>query len=217
MINRISGTIIDKDPSCVVVNTGPMAFDVSISFSTFNQIPKVGEEVTLFTYLRYSSDDIGLFGFGTQEEKDVFLILLGLPKVGCTTALSILSSIGIPELVAAVQSQDKVRLSKIPGIGIKTAERLIFELKEKIKSFPASTLSPSSSATSAPGKGGFGNAGGDSVISASLLEQACSALVAWGCSQNQAEKAVGYVLNQAKPPENLAVIIKQAFKHRLSD
>ena len=114
------------------MDVGGVAYELDVPMSTFYGLPATGEPVTLFTHLAVREDAHTLYGFGTQEERSVFRQLIRISGVGARTALAVLSGLSVEELSQAVALQDAARLTKIPGIGKKTAERLLLELKGKL-------------------------------------------------------------------------------------
>jgi Holliday junction DNA helicase RuvA len=129
----------------VLVDCGGVAYELDVPMSTFYGLPATGAEVALFTHLSIKEDAHTLYGFATLEERSTFRQLIKISGVGPRTALSVLSGLSVGELAEAVTLQDAVRLTKIPGIGKKTAERLLLELKGKIASSGARTTSGSAS------------------------------------------------------------------------
>jgi Holliday junction DNA helicase RuvA len=132
VIGRLTGKLITKQPPQVLVDVAGVAYEVDVPMSTFYGLPATGEAVTLHTHLAVREDAHVLYGFGTQEERSAFRQLIRISGVGARTALAVLSGLSVAELAAAVATQDAVRLTKVPGIGKKTAERLLLELKGKI-------------------------------------------------------------------------------------
>jgi Holliday junction DNA helicase RuvA len=132
MIGRLSGTLLEKNPPQLLVDVGGVGYEVDVSMSTFYNLPGVGEKVVLFTHQAIREDAHLLFGFGNAEERAVFRQLIKITGVGARTALSILSGMSIADLAQAVTLQEAGRLVKVPGIGKKTAERLLLELKGKL-------------------------------------------------------------------------------------
>lgn len=133
MIANICGKLIYKTTESVVVDVGGVGYEVFIPLSTFYTLPDLEEKVSLRVYTHVREDAIQLYGFLTQEERDVFQLLIGVSGVGPKLARNILSGIAVADLVAAIGSSDNKKLSSIPGIGGKSAERLILELRDKIK------------------------------------------------------------------------------------
>jgi Holliday junction DNA helicase RuvA len=132
MIGRLSGTLLEKNPPQLLVDCGGVGYEVDVPMSTFYNLPHVGEKVMLFTHQAIREDAHLLFGFGNAEERAVFRQLIKITGVGARTALSILSGMSIADLAQAVTLQESGRLIKVPGIGKKTAERLLLELKGKL-------------------------------------------------------------------------------------
>ncbi|HUQ25383.1 MAG TPA: Holliday junction branch migration protein RuvA [Burkholderiales bacterium] len=132
MIGRMTGKLAGKHPPQVLVDVGGVGYELDVPMSTFYGLPAVGEAVTLFTHLSVKEDSHTLYGFATLEERSAFRQLIRISGVGPRTALSVLSGLSVAELSQAVALQDAARLIKIPGIGKKTAERLLLELKGKV-------------------------------------------------------------------------------------
>ena len=132
MIGRLSGMLLEKNPPQIVVETGGVGYELDVPMSTFYNLPATGERVALFTHLAVREDAHLLYGFGTQAERRAFRQLLKISGIGARTALAVLSGLSVAELAEAVTMQESGRLVKIPGIGKKTAERLLLELKDKL-------------------------------------------------------------------------------------
>jgi len=132
LIGRLSGKLAAKNPPQVLVDVGGVAYELDVPMSSFYALPATGESVTLFTHLVVREDAHTLYGFVTLEERSAFRQLIRISGVGARTALAVLSGLSVGELTQAVALQDAVRLTKIPGIGKKTAERLLLELKGKL-------------------------------------------------------------------------------------
>jgi len=132
MIGRLTGTLVEKNPPQLLLDVQGVAYEVDVPMSTFYNLPALGERVALFTHLIVREDAHLLFGFGTEQERRAFRQLLKINGVGARTALSVLSGLSVAELAQAVTRQETGRLTKIPGIGRKTAERLLLELKDKL-------------------------------------------------------------------------------------
>ncbi|HWA14396.1 MAG TPA: Holliday junction branch migration protein RuvA [Burkholderiales bacterium] len=172
MIGRLSGTLAEKRPPTILVDAGGVGYEVDVPMSTFFALPATGEKVVLHTHLVVREDAHLLFGFATEEERRVFRQLLRISGVGARTALAVLSGLSVSELYLAVSSQDGGRLTKIPGIGKKTAERLLLELRDKLV---ADGAGPAAGAPASPR--------GDAL----------HALVALGYSEKEANAALGKV------------------------
>jgi holliday junction DNA helicase RuvA len=132
MIGRLTGKLAGKHPPQVLVDCNGVAYELDVPMSTFYNLPAVGDPVTLHTHLVVREDVQALYGFGTPEERAAFRQLLKISGVGARTALAVLSGLSVAELAQAVALQESTRLTKIPGIGKKTAERLLLELKGKL-------------------------------------------------------------------------------------
>jgi Holliday junction DNA helicase RuvA len=132
MIGRLTGRLAAKQPPQVLVDVAGVAYEVDVPMSTFYGLPAAGEPVTLFTHLVVREDAHVLYGFATLEERAAFRQLIRISGVGARTALAVLSGLSVADLSQAVAMQEAGRLTKIPGIGKKTAERLLLELKGKL-------------------------------------------------------------------------------------
>lgn len=132
MIGRLSGILIEKNPPQLLVDCNGVGYEVDVPMSTFYNLPGTGEKVVLLTHLAVREDAQLLYGFGTAEERNVFKQLIKISGIGARTALSILSGMSVADLSQAVTLQEAGRLTRVPGIGKKTAERLLLELKGKL-------------------------------------------------------------------------------------
>jgi Holliday junction DNA helicase RuvA len=132
MIGRLSGTLLEKNPPQILIDCNGVGYEVSVPMSTFYNLPGTGEKTVLLTHLTVREDAHLLYGFGSAEERNVFRQLIKISGVGARTALSILSGMSVPDLAQAVTLQEAGRLTRVPGIGKKTAERLLLELKGKL-------------------------------------------------------------------------------------
>jgi len=132
VIGKISGKLIERHPPQIIVDVHGVGYEIDVPMSTFYHLPATGSEVTLYTHLIVREDAHQLYGFANEQERQVFRQLLKISGIGARTALSVLSGLSVAELYEAVVAQDASRLTKIPGIGRKTAERLLLELKDKL-------------------------------------------------------------------------------------
>ena len=132
MIGRLTGILLEKNPPQLLLDVQGVGYEVDVPMSTFYNLPGTGERITLWTHLVVREDAHLLFGFGSDNERRAFRQLLKITGVGARTALSVLSGLSVAELAQAVTMQETGRLTKIPGIGKKTAERLLLELKDKL-------------------------------------------------------------------------------------
>ena len=132
MIGRLSGLLLEKNPPQLLLDVQGVAYEVDVPMSTFYNLPATGERVTLFTHLVVREDAHLLYGFGSDNERRAFRQLLKVNGIGARTALSVLSGLSVAELAQAITLQESGRLTRIPGIGKKTAERILLELKDKL-------------------------------------------------------------------------------------
>lgn len=188
MIGRIQGILVEKHPPQIVVDCQGVGYEVEVPMSTFYNLPATGERVSLLTHLVVREDAHLLYGFGTEGERRAFRQLLKISGVGARTALAVLSGLSVVELAEAVTLQETGRLTKIPGVGKKTAERLLLELKDKLG---AELTTGATAARSAP-----------------ATSDVLRALVALGYSEKESVAAVKQL------PEGLSVSdgIRQALK-----
>jgi Holliday junction DNA helicase RuvA len=187
MIGRITGTLLEKHPPLVLVDVQGVAYELDVPMSTFYHLPATGGRVTLHTHLVVREDAHLLFGFGSDSERQAFRQLLKISGIGARTALAVLSGMTVDELHQAVAAQDSARLIRVPGIGRKTAERLLLELRDKLHS---------NGGGAAPG------------APASSRDDALTALLALGYS----EKEAGAVLGKVAADLNTADAIRQALR-----
>ena len=132
MIGRLSGILLEKNPPQLLIDCNGVGYEVSVPMSTFYNLPALGEKVMLLTHLAVREDAHLLYGFGSAEERNVYKQLIKITGIGARMALSILSGMSVGDLVQAISLQEAGRLTRVPGIGKKTAERLLLELKGKL-------------------------------------------------------------------------------------
>lgn len=198
MISIINGIIIDKSSNDVVIDCNGVGFHIFISVYTAENLPSLDNPVKLYTYLSVKEDSLDLFGFSDKIEKNAFLQLIKVSKIGPKTAIGILSAINPQELVEFIVTSNHKALSKLPGIGPKTAERIVVELRDKFKDvdFSAST-------------GSFNKLG--------VASEAVSALISLGYNKAKAEKSVDMAIKEIAPDEmKLERLIKTALKNAIS-
>ena len=191
MIASITGRLKRKGPDYLIIDVSGIGYQVSVPLSTFCSIPELGAEVSLHVHTHLREDSLSLFGFLTQPEKDMFQMLLAVSGIGPKLALAVLSSLPVPELCCALQTSDDSRLCTIPGIGKKTAARMVLELKDKIKIVLPDAALPRSA--------------GDQ----DRLDDVVSALVNLGYKRAQAEDAVNKV-NRKRAGMALEDLIREA-------
>jgi Holliday junction DNA helicase RuvA len=181
MITSISGTLVSATPLTAVIETGGLGYEVHIPVTTAERLPSPGQQAKLHTLVVYREDAHTLFGFATQEERDFFRLLVEkVTGVGPKMALSVMSKLSLPTLKAAIASGDVALLAKCPGIGKKTAERLVIELRDK--------LSPADLGTVVAGKSPAG--GPAAPVGDRRLSDAVLALTALGYKSADADRAV---------------------------
>ncbi len=137
MIAHLRGRLISKHPNQAIVEAGGVGYDVAISVPTFSELPATGSEVALHIHTHVREDALSLYGFLRAEERQLFEKLLTVSGIGPTLAIKILSGMAIAEMVASIRANDFARLTKIPGVGRKTAERMCVELRDKLEGFGA--------------------------------------------------------------------------------
>jgi holliday junction DNA helicase RuvA len=192
MIAYLSGILTFKSPSMVYMEVNGVGYEVQISLNTFTQIQKL-EKGKLYTYLQYKEDGQTLYGFFEQSEKNMFVQLIGINGVGAATARMMLSSMKPDEISRAISSGDSRTLERVKGIGKKTAERIVLELKDKMLK---TDLENSNS----------------SFIYNTLEQDSLNALMALGIPRAAAETAVKKAVAAIPEPQNLELIIKKALQ-----
>lgn len=188
MIGRITGTLIEKNPPAICVDVQGIGYEIDIPMSTLYDLPEIGQTVSLHTHLSIRDDAHVLFGFGSASEKNAFRTLIKVSGIGPKTALAILSSLTVDDLIAAIESEDIALLTRAPGIGKKTAERMLLELRDK---FSASAAA--SPGTSAPTSG---------------RSDMLNALLALGYNQNEANRALKSVHADTSVSEGIRLALQ---------
>ncbi|GAB4344949.1 MAG: Holliday junction branch migration protein RuvA [Gammaproteobacteria bacterium] len=185
MIGRLRGRLAEKHPPRLLLDVNGVGYEVEAPMSTFYQLPELGAEVTLHTHLVVREDAQSLFGFYTERERLLFRNLIKVSGVGPRVAIAILSGISTDDFVVCVNHNDSAALTRIPGIGKKTAERLIVEMRDRLADWeqPAAAMV-------APG------GGGDRTGPASAVQDAVSALIALGYKAQEASKMVRSVAEE---------------------
>jgi Holliday junction DNA helicase RuvA len=190
MIGRLCGTLLARNPPQVMVEAGGVGYELDVPMSTLYQLPAVGERVLLHTHLLVREDAHLLYGFATERERRAFRELIRISGVGAKTALALLSGMDVDGLVEAVARQETARLKRVPGIGQKTAERLLLELKGRL-----GDALPATGAAAVPGASG---AAGDVL----------NALLALGYSDKEARYALAQVPADAALSEGIRAALK---------
>ena len=182
MIALLRGVLIEKHPNQAIVEAGGVGYDVTIPVSTFTHLPDPGAEVRLRVHTHVREDALALYGFLTQDEKALFEKLIGVSGIGPTLAVKILSGLAAPDLIHCIRRGELDRLVRIPGIGKKTAERMVLELRDKLPAVVGDEPETPAAATL-------------SAIDQDVL----SALLNLGCARPQAEAAVRKAKAAAPP------------------
>jgi len=195
MIALLTGKIAYKSPAFIILDVGGVGYRVQIPFSTYYDLPDEGGNVSLTIYTHVKEDAINLYGFRTPTEKDFFQLLISVSGIGPKMGKDILSNIQVEELGQAIVRGDLARLSAIPGIGRKTAERLVLELKEKVLKLDVSPPT---------------REGSRSAISAGIKDDVASALVNLGYKEAVVNKTLAEMAIQ--PDASMEAVLKQALK-----
>jgi Holliday junction DNA helicase RuvA len=195
VIAYLRGRISEKQPNRVIVDVNGVGYDVSVPLSTFYQLAEPGSNVALRIHTHVREDALALYGFATPLEQDLFERLIGVSGIGPRLALAVLSGIEPADLMRAIERGDVARLTSIPGVGKKTSERIVLELKDRL---PAAR--PNAAAD-----------GAATTESASLRDDVLSALLNLGYHRPLAEKAVASALRTA-PDDSFERILKQALR-----
>jgi len=197
VIGRLRGTLAEKQPPHLLLDVGGVGYEVEVPMTTLYRLPAQGEIVTLHTHLVVREDAHLLYGFGEKRERELFRELIRLNGVGPKLALALMSSLEVDELVRCVQAQDTAALVKVPGVGKKTAERLLVELKDRFKAWESL---PGIAPLVLPNQ---------AAVVASAEADAVSALVALGFKPQEASRAVAAVEGEGLSSEEL---IRRALK-----
>lgn len=198
MIGRLTGIVLEKQPPFILLDVQGVAYELDAPMSTFYELPAVGERAILHTHMVVREDAQLLYGFSRKRERELFRELIKLNGVGPKLALALMSGLEVDELVRAVQAQDTSALVKVPGVGKKTAERLLVELKDRFKAWE--TL-PGPLKALGPGK--------QAAQPASQSSDAVSALISLGYKPQEASKAVAAIEEDGLSSEEL---IRRALK-----
>jgi len=203
LIAQLSGKLIQKQPSTVIIDVGGVGYDVTIPLSTFYELGEPGVDVSLKIHTHVREDTLQLFGFWTTREKEIFLKLTSVSGVGPKLAITMLSGLPAPELIDAITNNDLARLTSIPGVGRKTAERVVVELRDKLAaiSLEAHEVERSASRELAEGD-------------AAVREDTIAALIALGYPKAIAERAVSFATRE-EGERTIEAVLKRALR-RLS-
>ncbi len=209
MIGRLAGTLIEKMPPQILLDVAGVGYELEVPMSTFYELPEAGESVVLMVHMVVREDAQLLYGFGSRQERALFRLLLKVNGVGAKVALAILSTMNTADFTLAVERDDIATLVRIPGIGKKTAERLVVEMRDKLAAMPAELVAPGATAVGAAGGAGAGTEAasddGDqnvvALVTGSPRSQAIDALIALGYKQAEATKMVDSAVPRAKAGE----------------
>jgi len=198
MIGRLTGFLLEKQPPHILLDVHGVGYELDAPMSTFYRLPALGESTTLHTHMVVREDAQLLYAFAEKRERELFRELIRLNGVGPKLALALMSGLDVDELVRAVQAQDTSALVRVPGVGKKTAERLLIELRDRFKAWEAlpGSLKPLASGSSA-------------VAPASQSSDAVSALIALGYKPQEASRAVAAIEEDGMSSEEL---IRRALK-----
>ena len=188
MIAYLSGTLLSKQATSAIVDVGGVGYDVAIPLSTFYELGDPGSPVQLRVYTHVSQDAIRLYGFRTARERELFLQLISVNGVGPGLAIKLLSGMNADEMIASIRTNNLVRLVAIPGVGRKTAERLVVDLRDRIAALSSPGLEEEFAAKAA--------AAGGAVTEDSIRNDAMSALANLGYQKAPAEKAVKTAIDE---------------------
>ncbi|MEC7875413.1 MAG: Holliday junction branch migration protein RuvA [Pseudomonadota bacterium] len=195
MIGFLRGTLLKKQPPLLMLDVKGIGYEIEAPMTTFYVLPEIGNEIEIYTHLVIRDDAHLLFGFATEDERLLFRNLIKVNGVGAKMALTILSGIETDEFSQCIHNNDAERLTKLPGVGKKTAERLIVEMRDRLDSLPKSTIMQT-------------NNNADSYSNPS--DEAVSALVSLGYKPSEASKYVLAITNDGMTSEEL---IREALKH----
>lgn len=210
MIAFVEGKLEEKSPETVIVNTGGIGYEIKVPLSVFDRLPSLGEPLRLYTYLQIREDFAGLFGFLEREELDFFKLLIGVNSVGPKAALGILSALSVRDLRFAIMAGDAAAIAKAPGIGAKTASKVILELKDKVQQIAVDGIEADFGAgNDLKGDKAEGDDRKSSI--ASIRRDAVEALVALGYGAAQAHQAVAKI--PIEEGMEVEVALKMALKY----
>jgi len=197
VLSQIMGKLLEKSPTRVVVDVGGIGFEIHVPVSTFEKLPGLGEQTLLLTHLHVREDILQLFGFWSEKDRRLFQLLISISGVGPRMALGVLSSVSVEEFSGAIANNNFSILTKIPGVGKKTAQRLVIELKDKLSAGIEITSEQVS-------------------IKENVLEEAVLAMVSLGYRPAEAQRVVEKVARANKVLPSIEIIIKKALQNATS-
>ncbi|NUF48896.1 Holliday junction branch migration protein RuvA [Gilliamella sp. ESL0250] len=202
MIGRLRGTIIEKQPPKVLIEVAGVGYDVFMPMTCFYELPENGQEVIVLTHFAVREDAQVLYGFNQEQERELFRELIKVNGVGPKLALAILSGMSASQFISAVEQGEIKTLVKLPGVGNKTAQRLIVEMKDRIKHFGEQSSSPSSTV----------EIGSIQKTANQIESEAVSALIALGYKPQEASRIINKVII---PDMDCETLIREALKSAL--
>lgn len=194
MYDHLQGKLIEKQPTRAVVSTAGVGYELTIPLSSFELLPAEGDAVTIYCHLHVREDALRLFGFATPDERRFFRTLLGVSGIGPAVALSILSSAKYADFRAAILSENISLLTRMKGVGKKTAQRMVLELRDKLEKEAGDSPAP-----------GFAPLG-------ALREDAAAALVTLGFTRGKAALEVDRILAKAESPPSIEEVVRRALR-----
>ncbi|MCI0390152.1 MAG: Holliday junction branch migration protein RuvA [Acidobacteria bacterium] len=197
MIAHITGKLIQKQPNSVIVDVGGVGYELTVPLSTFYDLGDPGAEVSLRAYTYVREDALQLFGFRTEREKRLFLLMIGVSGIGPRLAITALSGMSAEELIHAIRTENLAKLVGVPGVGKKTAERMLVELKDKVAQLSSPEMEEQL------------KAGAIISVGDAMRDDLISALINLGYQKAAVEKAVASVIRE-KPEASFEVALKQA-------
>lgn len=197
MIAHLSGKLLEKQANSVIIDVGGVGYEVTIPLSTFYELGEAGSQVELRIFTHVREDALQLFGFKTARERDLYLKLISVQGIGAKSGITMLSGMSSDEIIAAIRTDNLARLTSIPGVGRKTAERLVIELRDKVGELAAGASAAASAGTAV---------GPDDAF-----DDALSALVNLGYQRNAAEKALQQVRSEGTEP-SVQKLLRQALQ-----
>jgi len=188
MIAHLSGTLLSKEPNAVIVDVGGVGYEVTIPVSTFYDLPEENSFVKLRIYTHVREDVLQLYGFRTKRERDLFMQLISVSGIGPKLGITLLSGMSADEMIASIRTNNLARLTLIPGVGRKTAERLVMELRDKVASLSSAELEEELGAAAATGA--------SVATEDSMRSDVLYALLNLGYQRTAAEKAVTAAIDE---------------------
>ncbi len=197
MIGRLKGTLVSKQPPALMIDVNGVGYELEAPMSTFYELPEIGREVVLITHYAVKEDAVALYGFHKENERALFRSLLKVGGIGAKTALSILSGVTVSDFARMVVNAELGALTRIPGIGKKTAERIVVEMRDRVDGFAG------------PGAAGTGSA---RVVADDPAAEATAALVQFGYKPAEITRLLK---DAAEPGDSAEILIRKALKAAL--